>query len=145
MSFPLLPAHRSPRLRQAHGALLLTSPLLRLLSAAAARCGLTPEAPLAVGRAVGGGLAAWGGRAAGDVGGLFASRSFGAAFVGLNLLHALLLRAVAVPLLARQGAAGEAAVMPVVSFVARSTGKVGGGERLSLSILSYNRMHWTRC
>ncbi|EFJ50240.1 hypothetical protein VOLCADRAFT_89157 [Volvox carteri f. nagariensis] len=58
---------------------------------------------------------------------LFRSESFAVAFLGLNLLHALALKGWAVPVLEAQGPAGREAVLPVISFLARSSGKVALG------------------
>ncbi|KXZ47342.1 hypothetical protein GPECTOR_36g66 [Gonium pectorale] len=99
-------------------------PLLALALHAARLLGVSASTSARAAAGASSALAAWGARAAGDVSSLFASRGFSGAFVALNLAHALLLRGWAVAELKRQGAAGQAAVLPVISFVARSTAKV---------------------
>lgn len=106
-----------------------TSWLLRLLAplvaGAAAALGLSLGAWARVGAELSAGLASWGRRSGTDLASLFHSGPFASAFLGLNLLHALLLKAWAVPALQAQGTVGRAAMQPIISFVARSTGKVG--------------------
>ncbi|KAG2452288.1 hypothetical protein HYH02_003312 [Chlamydomonas schloesseri] len=118
------------------------TPMLRLLrlvlGRAAALLGLSADASAAALVRSSSALASWGTQATVDVSSLFASRDFATVFLGLHMLHALILRYWAKDVLRAQGgslaerglvaaAAGDEAIKHVVSFVARSTAKVALG------------------
>ncbi|GLI61871.1 hypothetical protein VaNZ11_004381 [Volvox africanus] len=83
------------------------------------------------------GVAGWGRSSGSNMSSLFSSYSFASSFLGLNLFHALLLKGWAVPMLEVQGDPERAAVVPAISFIARSTGKVALGPMYLTAAASF--------
>ncbi|GIL75543.1 hypothetical protein Vretifemale_5318 [Volvox reticuliferus] len=119
---------------------LLALPLRVLISLAdhaAAWLGISAGAGVRAAAVMVAGVAGWGRSSGSNMSSLFSSYSFAGAFLGLNLFHALLLKGWAIPMLEVQGDAGRAAVVPVISFMARSTGKVALGPMYLTAVASF--------